>query len=245
MKTKQILLASLVVTGLSSSVLAAPTRPSSSTLTSAMEVLNLPAENRRSLIHELGDKHYDSFIALAFSDAQSMSVRWRALTAAAESRREKATGDLVKAGGDKTWYMRNAALVALQEVNPSEGEVLAKKLLKDKALVVRSAAVTALEKSTNQDTRELLWDELNQGYNFKNTQSLWIRQQIVGVLGKKPLDREIKIFAQLLSDKDAQVQGNAIIGLQKLTGVKLDDGQNVAKSVSLWKDYVRKERIEL
>lgn len=242
---KQIVLASLVVTGLSSSVLAANTRPSSSTLTSAMEVLNLPAENRRMLIGEVGEKHYDSFITLAFNDKQPMSVRWRALTAAAESRRERATADLMKAGANREWYMRNAALVALNEVNPAQGEVLAKQLLKDKALVVRSAAVQALEKSTNPTTRDLLWDELNQNYNFKNTQSLWIRPQIIGILNKKPLDRELKIFAQLLSDNDSQVQANAIRGLEKLTGVKLGEEANVAKSVSLWKDYVRKENIPL
>jgi hypothetical protein len=89
-----------------------------------------------------------------------------------------------------------------------------------------------------------LWDELNQGYNFKNTQSLWIRHQILGVLSQKPLDRELKIFAQLLSDDDSRVQNSAIRGLEKLTGVKMEE-QNLAKSVTLWKDYVRKEKIQL
>lgn len=242
---KRIVLASLVVTGLSSSVFAVNTRPSSSTLGSAMEVLNLPAENRRMLIHETGDRHYDSFIALAFSEGQPMSVRWRALTAAAETRGERATTDLLKASADRQWYMRNAALVALTEVNPAQGEILAQKLLKDKALVVRSAAVQALEKSTSSAVRDLLWDELNQDYNFKNTQSLWIRAQIIGILNQKPLDRELKVFAGLLSDKDLQVQANAVRGLEKLTGVRLGEEANLTKAVTLWKDYVRKENIQL
>lgn len=242
---KQFFIASLIVTGLSSSVLAANTRPSSSTLTSAMEVLNLPAENRRMLINEFGDKHYESFIALAFNAKQPMSVRWRALTAAAESRREKSTADLIKAGSDKQWYMRNAALVTLNEVNPQEGEALAEKLLKDKALVVRSAAVQVLEKSARPSVRDLLWDELNQSYNFKNAQSLWIRPQILSILAQKPLDRELKVFAQLLSDKDTEVQVKAVRALEKLTGVKLGVDADINKSVALWKDYVRKENIQL
>lgn len=240
----KILMASLIVTGLSSSVLAVPAGLSSSTLTSAMEVLNLPAENRRMLLSEIGDKHYDSFIALAFNDQQTMSVRWRALTAAAECRREKATADLIKAGSDKAWYMRNAALVALQEVNPVQSEVLAQKLLKDKALVVRSAAVLALEKSTNPEVRDMLWDELNQSYNFKNKESLWIRHQIVGVLGLKPRNSELKVFGDLLKDKDARVQVSAIRGLEKLTGVKLADEAS-PKAVSQWQDYLLKEKTAL
>ncbi|WP_295903708.1 HEAT repeat domain-containing protein [uncultured Bdellovibrio sp.] len=242
----KVILASVVVAGLSSSAFAVGAKPSSSTLTSAVEVLKLPSENRRMVIQGQGDKYYQNFISVAFNEEQPMNIRWRALMAAAEARGEKSTPDLLKASSHKYWYMRNAALVALSEVNPSQGEKLAQKLLKDKALVVRSAAVGVLEKSSSGDVRDLLWEELNQGYNFKNAQSLWIRHQIVEVLAKKPLDRETKIFAGLLSDKDDRLHIPAIRGLEKLTGVKLGEGK-VTKSalVGMWKDYVKKEKIEL
>ncbi|MEK2646096.1 HEAT repeat domain-containing protein [Bdellovibrio sp. BCCA] len=242
----KIILVSVVVAGLSSSAFAVGAKPSSSTLTSAVEVLKLPSENRRMVIQGQGDKYYQNFISVAFNEEQPMNMRWRALMAAAEARGEKSTPDLLKASNHKYWYMRNAALVALSEVNPSQGEKLAQKLLKDKALVVRSAAVGVLEKSASSDVRDLLWEELNQGYNFKNAQSLWIRHQIVEVLAKKPLDRETKIFAGLLSDKDDRLHIPAIRGLEKLTGVKLGEGK-VTKSalVGMWKDYVKKEKIEL
>lgn len=243
---KPVLLSYVLVAGLSSSAFAAPSRPSSSPLTSAMEVLKLPGENRRMVAQSQGEKYYSSFIALAFNEKQPMSVRWRALMAAAEARGEKSTADLLKAANNKEWYMRNAALVALSEVNPAQGEKLAQKLIKDKALVVRSAAVDVLEKSTSADVRDLLWEELNQRYNFKNAQSLWIRHQIVEVLAKKPLDRETKIFAGLLSDKDDRLHIPAVRGLEKLTGVKLGEGA-ITKSalVGMWKDYIKKEKIEL
>ncbi|WP_374074214.1 HEAT repeat domain-containing protein [Bdellovibrio bacteriovorus] len=242
----KVVLASVLFAGLSSSAFAVGAKPSSSTLSSAMEVLKLPSENRRMVLQGQGDKHYQNFISVAFDEAKPMSLRWRALMAAAESRGDKATPDLLKAGAHKHWYMRNAALVALSEVNPSQGEKLAQKLLKDKALVVRSAAVGVLEKSSSAEVRDLLWEELNQGYNFKNAQSLWIRHQIVEVLAKKPLDRETKIFAQLLSDKDDRVQLPAIRGLEKLTGVKLGEGRMAQSAlVGMWKDYVKKEKIEL
>jgi len=243
----RILVASFLFAGFSSSAAwAVGTPPSSSTLTSAIEVLKLPGENRRMVILGKGDQYYSNFISLAFNDAQPMSLRWRALMAAAEARGAKSTPDLLKAGENRQWYMRNAALVALSEVNPAQATKLAQKLLKDKALVVRAAAVGALEKSPTLEVRDLLWDELNQAYNFKNKQSLWIRYQIVGVLAQKPLDHEIKLFAGLLSDNDARVQLPAVRGLEKLTGVRLGEGRlKQSALVGLWKNYLKKEKIEL
>ncbi|MDG0815932.1 HEAT repeat domain-containing protein [Bdellovibrio svalbardensis] len=244
MKTK--IVASLLIAGFSSSAFAALTKPSSSTLTSAAEMLKLPTENRRNALMGKGDKFYSSFISIAFNDAQPMSLRWRALMAAAEAGGDKATADLMKAGDHSQWYMRNAALVALSEVNPSQGVKLAQKLIKDKALVVRSAAVEVLDKSATAEVRDLLWEELNQTYNFKGAQSLWIRHQIVEVLAKKPKDHELKIFASLLSDKDTRVQLPAVGGLEKLTGTKLGEGpMKQSELIGLWKNYVKKENIAL
>ncbi|MGZ3771533.1 MAG: HEAT repeat domain-containing protein [Bdellovibrio sp.] len=236
---------SFVILGFSTVTLGVTEKPSSITLTSTMEVLKLPTENRKIIIQAQGNQHYQNFISVAFNDSQPLALRWRALTAAAEVRGSEATADLLKAGAHKEWYMRNAALVALAEVNPIQGEQLAKKLLKDKALVVRSAAVETLQKNLSPENRDLLWEELNQNYNFKNTESLWIRKQIVGVLSQKPLDRETKLFAQLLFDKDASVHAPAIRGLEKLTGVKLgEEKEKPASLVGLWKNYLKKEKLE-
>ncbi|MGZ3773119.1 MAG: HEAT repeat domain-containing protein [Pseudobdellovibrionaceae bacterium] len=227
-------------------VFAVGSKTSTSTLISTIEVLKLPSENRKIVLHTQGEKHYQNFIKVAFSEAQPMSLRWRALTAAAQVRGAESSHDLLKASSHSQWYMRNAALVALYEVNPKEGIKLARKLLKDKALVVRSAAVDVLEKNLSPEIRDLLWEELNQKYNFKNTESLWIRQQIVGSLAKKPLNREGRLFIQLLSDKDPEVQLPAVRGLEKLTGVKLGKGElKQSALVGLWKDYIKKEKIEL
>ncbi|HWU42583.1 MAG TPA: HEAT repeat domain-containing protein [Bdellovibrio sp.] len=237
----------LLLTIFSSSVFAALPKPSPSTMTSAMEIIKLPAENRRAALEGQGDKFYSSFVEIAFNNTETMNVRWRAVMAAAEAGGEKATADLLKAGEHDQWYMRNAALVALAEVNPAQSQKLAQKLLKDKALVVRSAAVEALdssEKKLSPEVRDLLWDELNQDYNFKGGQSLWIRHQIVEVLAKRPQNNELGIFADLLSDKDTRVRLPAVGGLEKLTGVKLGEEElKQSDLVKLWKDYIRKEKL--
>ncbi|MFS4460731.1 HEAT repeat domain-containing protein [Bdellovibrio sp. HCB2-146] len=240
---KKVVLVSGILLSVSLNVLAATPQPSSSTLTSASDILNLPAENRRLVLETQGDKYYNRFLEIAFNEEQPMSMRWRALMAAAEAGQKKSIPDLLKAGDHKLWYMRNAALIALNEVSGTEAQKLATKLLKDKALVVRSAAVSVMDKNLTPETRDLLWDELNQKYNYKGTQSLWIRHQIVEVLAQKPFDHELKIFADLLTDKDARVQLPAVKGLEKLTGVKLGEGKMQQSAlVGLWKDYIKKDK---
>lgn len=208
-----------------------------------LEILNLPPANRSQALLSTTEDMYKDFMGVAFSETQSMRLRWRALMLAAENRRDKATPDLLKAANHKQWFMRNAALVALAEVNEPEAQKLAKKLVKDKALVVRSAAVDILQKNVRPEVRDLLWDEMNQKYNFRNKESLWIRSQIVEALALKPADHELKIFSKFLYDKDRRVQSAAVLGMEKLTGVKLGEAQSSRdKVVLLWQDYARKEK---
>lgn len=211
-----------------------------------MEILNLPPENRSQALLATTEDMYKEFVAVAFTENQTMRLRWRALMMAAENRREKSTPDLLKASVHKQWFMRNAALVALAEFNEPEAQKLARKLIKDKALVVRSAAVDVLQKSPRPEVRDLLWEEMNQKYNYRNHESLWIRSQIVEAMAQKPVDHELKIFTKFLNDKDARVQSAAVGGMEKLTGVKLGDAKVPReKLVLLWQDYVRKEKLSL
>lgn len=205
------------------------------------EILSLPSENRAQVTAKNQD-FYRDYVTLAFSENQSMRLRWRALMMAAETRGDKATPDLLRASVHKQWFMRNASLIALAEFNQGEAHIVAKKLLKDKALVVRSAAVDVLQKNPRPEVRELLWQELAQKYNYRNSESLWIRGQIVDALAQKPADFEMKNFSKLIGDKDARVQFAAMQGMEKLTGVKLGEAKMPReKLVLLWQDYIRKE----
>lgn len=212
---------------------------------SALEVLNLPSENRRQLAG-VNSQRYPQFLELAFDKQQSMSLRWKALMAASDAKGVLALKDILKAADSKEWFMRNAALVAVNSISVAEGEKLAQRLISDKALVVRSAAVQMLENSKDRDVRNTLWVELNKDYNFKKQQSLWIRPQIVKILAKSPKDFELKDFVRLLDDKDMQVQPAAVAGLEKLTGVKLGEGDvKPSKLVGMWKDYLKEQKVEL
>jgi HEAT repeat protein len=211
-----------------------------------MDVLNLPSDNRQEVIGKLSEDQYGKYLQVALEEKESMHIRWRALIAAAQIRGIDATVDLVKASQHKQWFIRNAALVALEKVNAEESYRIAKNLILDKALVVRSAAVDVLKKQQTSDVRVLLWKELNKDYNFKNQQSLWIRHKIVEALALNPSAIEKRMFAQLLTDRDNRVQLPAISGLKKLTGVSLGKGRmETSALIELWKEYVKKEKFLL
>jgi HEAT repeat protein len=182
--------------------------------------------------------HYLSYIKVAFDSSKDMNERWKALMSAAELKKVEATPELIKASADSQWFMKNAAMVALSEYNPIESEKLAKHLIKDKALVVRSAAVDVLAKSADPEARKILWKELSAKYNFKNAESLWIRPQIVAILIKHPQDQELASFHDLLKESDLNIQLLAVQGLEKITGVKLGvKGMAPTALVKLWKDH--------
>jgi HEAT repeat protein len=189
-----------------------------------MDLLQLPPENRRMLLKQPGGEEiFKKLSEIAFSEEQSMTMRWKALVSLADMTSDRALPLLKKAGESSKWFMRNAALVAMEETHPLQAEILARKLLKDKALVVRSAAVQTLKKFSSPENRDLLWSELDEKYNYRKETSLWIRPQILEVLGQKPESRELKIFARLLKDKDVRMGVAAVRGLENITGTKLNE----------------------
>lgn len=174
--------------------------------TQVMDILSMPEGNRKVLIKNKSADYAKSFIQVAFDDKQTMSYRWKALIAASEIGDSSIEEELIKASRHQEWFMRNAALVALSQRNPDLAFTVGRRLLKDKALVVRSAAVDVLSKIQRHEVRDLLWEELHQSYNFKNKVSLWIRPQIVKYLQASPQPNERKMFAILAKDSDPQVQ---------------------------------------
>lgn len=203
------------------------------------EILRLPSNDRHRVLSEQPDAVYDSLIQIARDDHHPMNLRWRALTSAAVLRKDKAVPDLVKASKAPEWFMRNASLVGLSEFSPTKSAEVARRLVKDPALVVRSAAVDVLAKNGTVPDRDLLWKELRASYNSRGTQSLWIRGQIVKALAEKPRATEIAQFSNLLNEKDESMQLASVQGLRKITGLSLGEGTNSKRTVQLWREHMR------
>ena len=76
----------------------------------------------------------------------NMNLRWMALVKSGGYAEGGQVAEIRKFIEDKEWYLRNAALVAINKVSHFEAQKDAKILLTDKALVVRSAAVEVCRK---------------------------------------------------------------------------------------------------
>ena len=203
---------------------------------SVEELLSLPDANRKLIAQMQSKDFYKKVVHVAFNEQKPMSVRWKALMLAADMGKKSASEDLVKASKSNDWFMRNASLIALKDQDEELSFKVAKKLIQDKALVVRSAAVDIVANSKNPEARGVLWEELNKKYNFKNSSSLWIRAKITESLAEKPEAYEKNQFVKILSEKDVKMQQQAVTALEKITGNVLGDKTaNLNKKVALWK----------
>lgn len=207
---------------------------------SLIDILKRPADVRVQLLEERPNAVYKELVDIALHSDQPMNIRWRALTSAALLRKEESVDDLIKATESSEWFLRNAALVSLSEFSQEKGYQAARRLARDPALVVRSAAVEVLARSENPFDRDLLWSELHESYNKKNGQSLWIRAQIAKLLTKQSQKSEISNFARLLNENEEELQKVAISALEDLTGQKPALGVAVHKRVvEIWKSKVK------
>lgn len=185
----------------------------------ALTALQLPAGNRAQALRQQENGLQTLKLIVKNSD-QPLTVRWRAMTSLGKVYPKKSLRFLIKQTHSKEWFHRNAALLALKSASPRLAIKTSLRLLKDPALVVRTAAVQTLAELNAQGAREKLWKSLNDKQNFRKGQSLWIRHHIMKTLAQFSKKQDQKRFARHLNDKDLKVQLWAIDGLEKVTGSK-------------------------
>ncbi len=202
----------------------------------ALELLAMPEPNRILIAKEKSQELFPSMIKLSQSDSESMQTRWKALTLAAELNPKLALPELEKALHSPLWYMRNASLVAMQTQPKQTAQKAALFLLNDKALVVRSAAVEALQPDLDASSRDLLWEEMGARHNFRKDQSLWVREQILAKLAVAPEPRESALFFKALREKNNRMHEPAILALEQLNHQKLAAASEKEKENSAGKN---------
>lgn len=192
-------------------------------------------------IPEQMENNFEAQFKTAKQAGLPMSVRWKALLAAAETADGDDFNKLLTFSKDKDWYMRNALLVALEKIESDIVFDKAKELLSDKALVVRSAAVEVLSKSKDTEIRRLFSKEMSKKYNFNGKSSLWIRPQMMKYLAEQPEQDELTYFVQFLNDKDSRVSQYSIQALEKLTQVRFTEKPKETV-LSQWKKYAQQNK---
>ena len=207
---------------------------------SAKELLSLPGGNRVEVAKKRGAEFVAELERLAFSAQEDYGLRWKALILSAQIQGMRAEKTLQRALKAPEWFMRNAALLAYQDILPLKATPFALDLLKDKALVVRSAAVQVLAKNPTSSIRESLWEELGNAHNFRRKQSLFIRHQILAALARDPADKELPLFVQHLRENDSKLHASAISALEKLTSQRFGQkNDSLEKKRVLWMKWAK------
>lgn len=191
--------------------------PKSVPLKNTQEALGLPIENRVQAVHAQGPQGYRNLTQIMFDEKASMDTRWRAVMAAGRVGNKNSVPELEKALRAKEWFMRNAGLIAISRVDEKKAQTWAEKLLSDKALVVRAAAVDVLHEHGQRSSADLLWKKLYSKENYKGKQSLFIRRRIAETLAKVGSKGDESRFIQVLGDKDEALHISAIAALERIT----------------------------
>ena len=184
----------------------------------AIQALRQPLKERLLRVRSLGKKGLETFKELAFDPREALQTRWRAITSMGQVWPRQSLSILEKALSSNKWFMRNAAMIALTYGSRKKTLEWADKLLDDKALVVRTAAVQAIDQVYGRELSEKMWSRLNAKENFRYKKSIWIRKYIVRALSKFGRPEDTPRFVSLLRDRDARLYPYAIKGLERATG---------------------------
>lgn len=180
---------------------------------------------------------FSTHLGRANNEKLTMNERWTALLNASNIARGTEVNEIKKFAENKEWYLRNASLVALKRINPSLAEQEAMKLLSDKALVVRSAAVEIVSEKMTDQNKMALVEQLDKAYNFNRNSSLWIRKQILEKIANVATSKDQAIFVKNLFDQDRKISELSANTLEKLTGKKMAR----KKFIENWRKYAKQE----
>ncbi len=231
-------------TDVGATAMTALTSPGS--LQATKSTLELPLLERLSTLR--AQPHaYENLKALMFNKANSMDVRWKAVTAMSHvGKVADAKADLVRTLQAPEWYMRNAGLIALSNLDHSSAVSWARRLLSDKALIVRSAAVDVISQSHDITSSGLLWEKLYAKENYRGHQSLFIRRRIVEALADIEGKANAGKFVAILQDKDSTLHEPAMEALARITKANVTSpSAPLATRRTQWENWYKQNKATL
>ena len=194
-------------------------------------LLTQPIDTRVREFKALKNEGGYAFLSrMAFDKHNGLQTRWRAITTMGRLDAKGFQKDLDRALSSSEWYMRNAALIALQTDERPRAIKMSLKLIDDPALVVRTQAVRNLIQLDARETEPKLWEKIFSHKNFRGQESLWVRVHLAEALANFASPGHIKSFQRLLMDPDERLYKYAIQGLENTTGIKLG-GKDLPVSV--------------
>lgn len=178
--------------------------------------LTRPEPQRLKELSSQGLAGYKNLSYLAFASDQTLETQWRALAAMSILGGPLSLPQLERAAAHSRWYLRSAALVGMSRVSPPRAIFWARKLLTDRALIVRSSAVETLRALHDRQSVPDLWREIYHQRNFKAGQSLWIRKNLAEAIAELSVPGDEAKLSGLLQDRDARLHPPVVRALQRL-----------------------------
>ena len=176
--------------------------------------------------------------SIAFNKTLTVKTRWRALMALAVTQEEKSLVHLERAVKSRDWFMRDAGIMAMNQVAPTRALIWARRMIHDPALVVRTTVVQVFRQRGQIADVDLLWGELDNKINFKRGESLWVRHHIVTALATLSSPADAPKFLRLLDDSDQRVRKAAVGALESLTGNEPSyKDSSLTQKIAHWKNY--------
>lgn len=200
--------------------------------------LDLPFANRIASLRAQGPAGYKNLRSIMFDPGSKIDARWRSTMAVGRLGGRLSLPELERASKADVWELRSAALIAVSRIDRRTASVWSRRLLKDKALLVRLTAVETLEGIQDRAAVSDLWAQLDNRQNFKRNRSLFIRRRIVEALSRLESPEASARFASLLDEDDPQILNSAITALEKLTGQTMGKPTDpLARRRALWQQW--------
>jgi len=232
--------AALTQAAVPSDVLTVQSSPKKILITATRDALAMPLANRLEVLERQGEQGYRNLVSIMFDDTMPMAIRWRAVTLVGRIGRRQSFPELERALTHVDWFLRNAGLVAMAHIDRDRAINWSRKLMSDKALVVRAAAVQTLGDLRDTASIPLLWEKLYAAENFHNNQSLFIRRRIVEALAILQRTGDEGKFVGVLTDRDQLLHPLAIMALEKITSTKLGTSKDpLALKRERWQSWWR------
>jgi len=129
--------------------------------------------------------HIDTLSGIGMNKRIDRQVRWRAIVAAMGLNQSTSRKKLIKnIVNSNDWFLKNALLVGARELPRNNALAVAKLLLNDKSLLVRTEAVKLIGFHKGVELRKDLRLSLNNPINFKHGKPLWVHRHIKNVLAE-------------------------------------------------------------
>jgi len=238
------MLASFFVLFMSFAAVAAP--HSGSNLSNENKILGWVKENTTSSfkkIVEAGPDGYRFLKRTSFSGSSHPSDRWSAFLTLVRIGKEKSLPEINEALESKDWFMRNAALIAMQKIKFSKAVPKAMETFKeDPSLFVRAKSLEIVALSPNDKLFATLWGQLWDDKNFYRGQGLWIRDKIVKTMSNVATRKDLKYLAKLLrsqNPEDQKLKPMVLPALRRIIG-NLDGGVNAgSEQIAFWRSQLK------